>query len=85
MDTSPFDGTDFAATWFGATVAVGLVHRLNRRFFLETQGQAGLVIPMDIGPVGITCGHGTSPYGTLPRTRMNFSHAAASVGLGVRI
>jgi hypothetical protein len=40
---------------------------------------------MDVGPLEVASGPGTSPRGTSPHTRVSFSHAAVSAGFGVRI
>jgi hypothetical protein len=74
-------GPTMTATSVGAIAALGFMFPLglHPRLFLDAQAQCCLVAPVNMGPTS------TPLVGELPRTRVNFTHGVASIGLGVRL
>lgn len=83
--TGAFGGPDITANRLGAVVGLGCVLPARKRFFAELQGQYRLVGSADAGPIDVAGIVRDSIAGTLPRTKVNFSHGALLIGLGVRL
>jgi hypothetical protein len=83
--TGAFGGPDITANRLGAVAGLGFVLSVRKRFFAELQGQYRLVGSADVGPIDVAGIVGDSIAGTLPRTKVNFSHSVLLIGLGVRL
>jgi hypothetical protein len=70
------------ATTLGAVGEVGWVAIVSGRMFSEVRCRACVVPTVSMGPVPRSLGGG--PEGSLPRTRVNFTHVLLGVSLGRR-
>jgi hypothetical protein len=69
----------------GAVASVGYAFRpAGGRFSAQLQLRFSLIPPVQLGPV-LRPFSGGDPAGSLPRTRMSFTHVTAGIGLGFRL
>jgi hypothetical protein len=78
-------GGDVSALVPGAVASVGYIIRTTKeRILVRAQLRCNLIPPVGLGPIRRPFS-GDDPAGSLPRTRINFTHIVIGVGIGLRI